>query len=301
MSFISIRGRAIISAGQESGFGRLIRRCAEDRADLLAAVVAFNTLFAMFPIILGVLAIVGVILQSPVAQVQARDLVLSTVPADGALSVLHAIDGARQSAGLLGILGLVGVLWAGVSLFGALEAALDRVYRVPSRSLARQSLMSVGMILLFALLVIAELAATTVAQFVGRFARQLPLVGPAMAPALVVAGGVISVLAAFALCFAIFYVVPNVRLTASQVLPGTLFAALALVLLTQMLPLYVLYFGGLNPYGAILGFFFLLMTWALLVGDALLVGAELNALFRPATPEQRPASAALTAELTPRI
>ena len=79
---------------------------------------------------------------------------------------------------------------------------------------------------------------------------------------------------------------PNVRLTPGQVLPGTVFASLALVLLTQVFPLYALYLGDTNPYGAIFGLFFLLMTWAYLVAGALLVGAELNALLRPAVPDR---------------
>ncbi|MCL5960577.1 MAG: YihY/virulence factor BrkB family protein [Chloroflexi bacterium] len=284
-----VRGKAIVAAVQASGLGQLVRRYGEDRADLLAAVVAFNALFSMFPIILGVLAIVGLIVRSPDAQAKARAFVLSTVPADGMASVLQAIDGARQNSGLIGLLSLVGLLWAGSSLFGALEAALDRVYRVPSRSFVRQKLMSVGMMLLFALMVVAELVTTTVTHLVGRIAQSLPLVVPGVAPAVAVAGGAISLLAAFALCFAIYYVVPNVRLTAGHVLPGTLFASLALVLLSQLFPLYVLFLGRFNQYGAIFGIFFLLMTWAYLVAEALMVGAELNALFRPAVSEQRQA------------
>lgn len=286
MSLVT-RGKAIIAAVQESGFGQLIRRYGEDRADLLAAAVAFNALSSMFPIILGVLAIVGLILRSPDAQARAQALVLSTVPAEGAASVVQAISGASQNAGLFGLLSLVGLLWGGSNLFGALETAFDLVYQVPPRSFVRQKLMAVGMMLLFALLVVAELVATIVAQLVGRLAQSLPMVGPGVAPAVVVAGGAISLLAAFALCFAIYYVVPNVRLAASQVLPGTLFASLALVLLTQVFPLYALYLGNFNRYGAIFGLFFLLMAWAYLVAQALMVGAELNALFRPAASEKR--------------
>lgn len=287
---LAARGKAVLAVVQESGFGQLIRRYGEDRADLLAAAVAFNALASMFPIIIGVLAIAGLILRSPDAQTMAQALVLSIVPADSTASVLQAVNDASQNAGLFGLLGLVGLLWAGSSLFDALEVALCRVYRVPPRSFVRQKLMAVGMMMLFALLVVVELVATSVAQFVGRMAQNLPLVGPGVAPAVVVAGGVISILAAFALCFAIYYVVPNVRLGASQVLPGTLFASVALVLLTQVFPLYVLYLGGFNKYGAIFGLFFLLMTWAYLVAAALMVGAELNALFwRPAVSEKRPA------------
>jgi membrane protein len=287
---IATRAKAIVATGQDSGFGKLIRRCIDDRADLLATIVAFNVLFAMFPIILGVLAIVGLVFRDPVAQARARDLILSTVPADGALSVLQAINGASHSAGLFGLLSLVGILWGGFSLFGALEVALDRVYRTPSRPLVGQILMSVGMMVLFALLVSTVLLATTATQLVGR------LVGPEVAPPASVAGGVISFLAAFALCFTIYYIVPNARLTAGQVLPGALFASVALVLLTQLLPLYALYVSGVSPYGAVVGLFFLLMTWAYLLGESLLIGAEINALFRPAATALRASSAAPAAD-----
>lgn len=276
---LAARGKAILTVVEESGFGQLIRRYGEDRADLLAAAVAFNALASMFPIIIGVLAIVGLILRSPDARTMAQALVLSIVPADDTASVLQTVNDASQNAELFGLLGLVGLLWGGSSLFGALEVALDQVYRVPPRSFVRQKLMAVGMMTLFALLVVLELVATSVAQFVGQMAHNLPLVGPGVAPAVVVAGGVISILAGFSLCFAIYYVVPNVRLAARHVLPGTLFASLALVLLTQVFPLYVLYLGGFNKYGAIFGLFLLLMTWAYLVAAALMVGAELNALF----------------------
>ncbi|MDP2743970.1 MAG: YhjD/YihY/BrkB family envelope integrity protein, partial [Dehalococcoidia bacterium] len=198
MSFVA-RGKAIIAAVQESGFGQLIRRYGEDRADLLAAVVAFNALFSIFPILLGMLVIVGLILRSPDTQARARDLVLSIVPSDVAASVLQAFDAASQSSGLFGLLSLVGLLWAGFCLFDALEVSLARVYRVPSRSFVRQKLMAMGMMLLFALLLAAELVATAVVQFVGLIAQSLPLLAPEAALPVAVAGGAISLLAAFAL------------------------------------------------------------------------------------------------------
>lgn len=281
---------AKIAAVQASDFGRLIRRYGEDQADLLAAVVAYNTLFSMFPITLAVLAVVGMIFRSPGASTQAQALVLSAIPANATTAVLEAIDSTSHSAGLLGLLSLAGFLWGGSSLFWALEAAFDQIYRVSPRSFVRQKLMAFGMMLLFALLVIAELLATSVAQLMGQLVGILPLMEPGVAPVVAVIGGAIAILAAFALCFAIYYVVPNVRLTAGQVLPGTLFASLALILLAQMFPLYVRYLGGTNQYGAILGLFFLLMTWAYLVAEALVIGAELNALFRPAARERRPVS-----------
>jgi membrane protein len=270
--------------------GQLVRRYGADRADLLAGGVAFNTLFSMFPIILGVLAVVGLIFRGPDAQAAARSYVLSAVPANTTAGVLQAIDSASHNSGLLSVLSLVGLLWAGSGLFGALEATFNRIYGVPSRSFVRQKLMSAGMMLLFAFLVIAELVAITVVHLVGRTALGLPLVSPIATLAVAAAGVAVSLLAAFALCFAIFYIVPNLRLSARHVLPGAVFASLAIVLVTQLFPIYVFYLARFNQYGAEFALFFLLMTWAYLVAQALMFGAEINALFRPAISKQEQTS-----------
>ena len=280
MSLVA-RVRAVVAAFQASGFGRLIQHYGQDRADLLATIIAFNALFSMFPIILVILALVGLVLRSPDVLAQAQALVVGTLPAQAADSVLAAIDGTRQAAGLFGVLSLIGLLWGGSGLFGALELALDRVYRVPVRPFVQQKLMAVAMMALFAFLLIVVLTSSSLAQLAAGLTRLLPVVGSGVAQVLALAGGAISLVAAFALCFAIYYFVPNVDLTPGQVLPGTAFASLALVLLAQIFPVYTRYVGGFNQYGAIFGLFFLLMTWSYLVAQTLLFGAELNALLRP--------------------
>ncbi len=195
------------------------------------------------------------------------------------------MDGLARSTRLFGLLTLFGVIWAGTSLFRALEAALNLVYGAPPRSVVRQPPLAMGLLLLFALLVIVQLASAGVIQFVGELAGKLPAVGPGLALAVAVLSAVLSFGTAFAFSFAIYYVVPNLRLPARQILPGTLFASAALVLLTQIFPLYVRYLSGFNQYGAMLGLFFVLLTWAHLVADAFLLGAELNVLPRPVPAE----------------
>ncbi|MDO8672584.1 MAG: YihY/virulence factor BrkB family protein [Dehalococcoidia bacterium] len=284
---LAARGKAIATAAQKSWLGQLVSRFGKDRADVLAAVIAFNLLFSTFPIILGVLAIVGLIVRDNEARDVALNIVLSAVPMEGAASVLEVLNDASQSAGLIGVLSFVGLLWAGSGLFDALEVSFGQIYGVPTRSFIRGKLMALVMMLLFSLLVVAEMVATIAVGLVGHDAVSWPFVAPQVAVALSVAGGAISLLAAFALCFAIYFVVPNVRLAPRQILPGTAFTSLALVLLTQIFPLYAFYLGGFNRYGAIFGLFFLLMTWSYLVASALMVGAELNVMSRPVAAKEK--------------
>ncbi len=275
------RGRELFAAYQKSRLRQLVRRYGDDDAGLLASVIAYNALFSLFPIMLVVLTLVGFVLRAPGIEADVQGMVVSALPAAAAGSVLDALAGTRQGAGLFGVLSLIGLLWSGSGLFGSLEVALDRIYRVPSRPFVRQKLMAVAMMVLFAVLVIAVIAATTVAGFVSRLVGALPFVGPGATPGIALVGAAVSVLAAFALCLAIYRVVPNAPLTVKHVLPGAGFAALALLFLSQVFPIYASLVGGFNQYGAIFGLFFLLMTWCYLVAQALLVGAEINALLRP--------------------
>jgi membrane protein len=283
---IVIRARAVIAAFHASLPGRVLGRYGQDRCDVLAASVAFTMLFSMVPVILGVLTIVGLIVSSPDLRVSASELILSTIPADSMASVLGALDGISRNTRLFGLLTAFGVVWAGTSLFRALEAALNQVFQAPPRSVLRQPPLAVGLILLFALLVIVQMTSASVVQFVGRFAGSLPIVGPGAAPAVAVLSAAISLGTAFAFSLAVYYVVPNLRLPVRHIIPGTLLASIAIVLLTQVFPLYVRYLSGFNQYGAILGLFFVLLTWAHLVADAFLLGAELNAVLRPVPAEQ---------------
>jgi membrane protein len=155
------------------------------------------------------------------------------------------------------------------------------VYRVRERSFITQRMMGLVMILIFAVMIVLQLAATSAAELFVALAGVIPLIGPNLAPFVPLAGFVVSALAAFLLCLTVFYVVPNLRLTLRETLPGTLFATVALVILAQGFPLYARLSGSSGQYDQVFGLALLLMTWSYLVAHAFIVGAELNAILCP--------------------
>ncbi len=292
------RAKATTGAFEESKVGQLIRRYGEDRVALLAAAVAYNELFSMLPIMLAVLAIVGFFLRDPAALAQAESLIVGALPSQVSQSVVEVLHTTRQEAGLFGVISLVGLFWGGSGLFGTLEVALDQIYRTPERPFVFQKLMSAGMVLLFAAMVIVIVVASSVGRVIGQLVGVVPLVGPGLALAVALAGGATSLVAAFVLCLAILSVVPSVHLPVKHTLPGALVAALGLVLVTQLFPIYLGLAGSFSQYGAVFGLFFLLMTWAYLVAQVLLLGAEINAILDPTALSAGPARepSATTAE-----
>ena len=70
---------------------------------------------------------------------------------------LASINTALEQNQSFGLLAIIGLLWAGLGLFSNVTASLDLIFRVPtSRSLWRQRLVAVAMILVLIVLVTAS-------------------------------------------------------------------------------------------------------------------------------------------------
>ena len=274
------RAAQLVSAFQNSVVGEVVSRYTNDQVWFVAAAVAYNALFSMLPIILLVATLLGLALSDPATFQQAVSVLTEVLPRQASDPVLVVVQNSRRITGVWGVVSLVGLLWIGVGFFIALEVALDRVYSVKDRSFFAQRLMGLAMIVIFAVLIVLQIAAGAAAQLVVEVAALVPLIWPNLDPLLPIAGYFVSAAAAFFLCLAVFYVVPNLRLTLRETIPGTLFATFALVVLAQGFPLYVRLSGSAGQYGQVFGLALLLMTWSYLVAQAFIVGAELNVVLR---------------------
>src|SRR6267142_2059155 len=126
----------------ESVPGRVIRKFLEDQAPNWAALIAWNALFAMFPIVIFAASLLGIVLG---LFGQARDTVYSTIftafPGNPQ-PLLDAVSTVKSQSGVLFIVGLVGLLWGGSALFGAVEQAFAVIYHTKPRDFIRQKLIA---------------------------------------------------------------------------------------------------------------------------------------------------------------
>src|SRR5947209_10666483 len=138
----------------ESLPGRVIRKFLEDQAPNWAALIAWNALFAMFPIVIFAASILGYALR---LFGQANDVVYKTIftaiPGGQQGELLKAVSGVKSQSGILLIVGLVGLLWGGSALFGVMEQAFAVIYHTKPRDFIRQKLIAFGMVFLFTILV----------------------------------------------------------------------------------------------------------------------------------------------------
>src|SRR2546423_2193500 len=149
----------------ESMPGRVIRKFLEDQAPTWAALIAWNALFAMFPIVIFAASLLGFALRFfGEANVAVYKTIFSVIPNDAGQQdqVIKAVTGVKTQSGLLFIVGLVGLLWGGSALFVAIEQAFAVIYHTRPRDFVRQKLISVGMVFLFTILVGIAVATSSI-------------------------------------------------------------------------------------------------------------------------------------------
>jgi membrane protein len=269
--------------------GRVIGKFLGDQAPNWAALIAWNALFAMFPIVILAASLLGYALRF---FGEANDAVymtiFSTIPGAAQTELLKAVGGVKSQSGILLIVGLVGLLWAGSALFGAMEQAFAMIYHTKPRDFIRQRLIAFGMVLLFT--VLAGIAVATSALLPAL--KNIPNIPEVLysGAAAFILQVIVGISAGILLFGSIYYVIPNRKQQIRKVIPGALVAGILFEAVTLLFPLYLELNKGINQYGKTFGLFFLLMTFFFFLGLITMVGVEVNSVLYPFDVEPQLAS-----------
>ena len=240
---------------------RVVQAYGKSGASNYAAGLAFNAFLAMFPVILGVLSIIGLVVQDPGIEHNLHDAIVGIFPSDAQDQVRNALEGVKSNAGLLAIVSLVGLLWSGTGLFAAMEFALTQIFGTKQRDTIRQRLMGLIMMVIFLVAIIVAVGANNLT---------------AILPLMPFTGIVIGLAALFALLLAIYRFVPNRTFTLREIWPGAVLGAVVIEIFTLAFPLYSQVTHGFNTYGQEFALFFLLAAWLLFLSQFILAGAVFN-------------------------
>ena len=271
--------KALAERASKSVPGKVLLKFLADDGPNDAIVIAWNTLFAIFPIALALAATLGLVLkQIGLRATSVTDLVVAIIPDDANAQgeALAALNGLQQRTGVLVVVALIGFLWTASGLFGAMEMVFDKVFGCPPRDFLRQKAMALAMMAIFSVLALCAVGTSALLPLL----RSLPF-----APALLRSGAeevvlqvLVGVLSGFVLFLVLYVVVPNRPLSPRQVWPGALLAGAAFEALGYVFPLYMSLNQGINAYGRTFALLFVLMFFFYLVGVITVVGAELNAV-----------------------
>lgn len=251
----------------------------------LASMLAYNLLLAVFPLLLLLVSLLGLVFQhSPTACTPRR--------AEGQLfsALLFALpsqfSGANRGAELtslclklssesfpLACIGIITALWLGSRLFVKIENAFGVIFRLPSRSFWRQQGIAFGMAAFFAVLAPFSLFLSVAPARLLGLARHTTS-NPSLAGYAV--GFVCGTLVTFLLLALIYLIVPNQRVRFGQVWKGALVSALLLSLYELGFPLYEHFFASSSSYGTLAGLIALMLLFFYYFTVIVLLGAELN-------------------------
>ena len=256
---------------------RFFERLGAHQTAEYATIIAFNIIYAMFPLALSLTALGGFLVHGDAARAQLLREIRAAFPAQVAREMTDVINTARSHSGLLGLVGFLSLLWAGSNLFAAIEGGFSRVFGVPSRGIVQQRAIAFLMILAFCALLILPVAASNVAVLAGR-PEGIPPGSPPPRVATVYLGLAGGWVVATLLHLVTYAVIPNVRLPFRALWPGAVLAGTSLQVTTLAFPLYIRYLAGFNRFGDAFSLVFLVMTWSYFLALILLIGAEINAL-----------------------
>ena len=269
--------------------GKLAVKFGQDKAINWATLVAWNALLSMFPILLVMASLLGLVLGF--AGIDTKHLyeqIAAVFPSDSRDEILKALVSFKGKSGIFAVVGIVGLMFSGSALIGSMEQAFAIIYHTRPRPFVKQKLIAFGMILLFT--VLAGVAVLT--------SSLLPLLkdipgmpveitrGPLAIGLQVLVGG----LTGFLLFLSLYFVVPNRRQHWRKVWPGALLAGALFEAITLVFPLYLEVNKGIGNYGKTFALFFTLTTFFYFLGIITMVGVELNSVMFP-VPVDQPARA----------
>ncbi|MDB4879256.1 MAG: ribonuclease [Gemmatimonadetes bacterium] len=250
----------------------------EDRILSLAAETAYYFFFSLFPLLLFLTPLLGMLGNGPELMEGLLDRLAATMPGD-TISLLrrtlHEILTARGGAGVMS-LGALLAGWAGSNIFGSLMQALNVAYDVSEtrpfwkRLLLRLiCLAAAGLSVAVATLVFMD------GERLARWAGRALGLGPAGILAITVAQLVVATALLVALGALTYKLLPNVKQRWWHVVICSAIATALWIAATLLFRLYVEHFGAYNRTYGTIGGVILLLSWMYYSMLVVLIGGEL--------------------------
>ena len=259
---------------------RVYRKVLDDDCPGLAGQLAYFTLFSMFPFLLSLVALAGLVIDDPATLLKTlTERMQGFLPGDAVGLLEGYIDLTLRNADpSVLVFAVLATFWSGWAAADAIVKAVNRAYELQeTRPWWKLWGISVLMVLGF-VLVVVSLALVVFGPEVGGYFQSLiglPETLLALWDVLRWAGAFLAVSLAHAL---LYYVAPNAEVPFKWITPGG-FAATVLILVASVgLNVWVANLGRYDQVYGQVGAIMVLMLWLYVTGLMVLVGAEVNAV-----------------------
>ena len=247
-------------------FKTAAKRWLEHDAFEHAAALGFCTLFSLAPLVIIVVAIVGIVFGEDAASGQISVAITDLVGAQAAVAVEEAVRRSRlEEAGFVPtLLGVGALIFGATTVFAQMQSALNQFWGVKARP-ARSGifnfvivrLLSLGMVLIIGFLMLTSFVVSLGITGVVEYAQEwVPIPGFAVVLIdLTVSLGVTTVLFGM-----LFKVLPDVQIEWSDVWRGAFITAVLFAIGKYCISLYLTHVAPASTYGAA-GSLVLILLW----------------------------------------
>jgi membrane protein len=261
---------------------RTMTEFSEDNLTDSAAALTYYAVLSIFPALLAMVSIVGLVGDPQTITRVLTDIVGSIGPKSAVDALKGPIQGLTRSSGTAGIVlivGIVSALWTASGYVGAFMRASNVIYEVEEgRSFIKlrplQMLVTLVLILLLVLVLLAVVLTGPIASAVG---SAIGLGGTAVTVWNLAKWPVLFLVVVF--MFAVlYYASPNAKLGGlKSIVPGAALAIVVWLVASAAFAFYVANFGSYNKTYGSLGAIIIFLVWPWITNVAILLGAELNA------------------------
>ena len=263
--------------------GRLAAAWAEDRCSRKAAALAFYTVFSLAPILVIVLAVAGLLVDASTLREAILDQARMLIGEPGAALLADLLRASSDAArgGLAAALAALALLVGATTAFAELKDSLDELFggarRAPQGlwSTVRARLLSFGLVLVLAFLLLVSLAVNAVLAVLS---TSVLGIGADAGWALRAVSWVATLVVVVGLFAAIYKLLPDAHLSWREALVGASVTALFFVAGRFAIGLYLGNSASASAFGAA-GSLAVLLLWVYYSASIFFVGAEVTRLF----------------------
>ena len=258
---------------------RVFKELGDDDATHLSAGIAFYAVFSLFPLLLGLLAISGIVFNSVTLQEQLLAYVTESMPGSREF-VSKNVEELVRFRGALGIGAILGLLWSASSVFGAISRAINRAWDVDkNRPFYVAKPMHIIMALGVGVLFLLSSFSTAAIELLSNHSRGLGLFGQEFFLDLGLGNLALRAIPwviTLTVFLLLYRLVPNCKTYWRYVWPGAVVAA---VLYEVSKGIFVWYLANVANYELVYGSLasmIVLLSWAYLSAFILILGAEIS-------------------------
>jgi membrane protein len=263
-----------------SVLGRAVRRYLHDGGSMYAAALAYYGVFSLFPLLVVLVALFGLIVRDQALQERAIQLIVERLPEAVRFrsEIEQVVLGvSRSNNGLIGFVGFAGTIWTASEMFGALRRALNAAFRAtPNPDIVRAKLTEIYCVFVTVALILFGVAANRGLEIMKEWGEPTPA-EPYLDFAAWVGNRAIPFLVLYGVLLVVFRLLPDATVGLADLWPGALVSTVGFEAVRLGFGIYfdnfAWYRGAYGTIGGILAFLFFVFLLANIIIFAAIVTA----------------------------